>query len=104
MAEAVKRSAFGRRGNTSDPEKEEERRQLTESLDRTKLLIHQAYAGFNSTVDSDLIESFVYEINALQSRYSYLLRRLKELGGAEAVPAGSLPAEWVETAEPLQGR
>ena len=29
--------------------------------------------------DSDLIESYVFEIKALQSRYDYLLRRVKEL-------------------------
>ena len=32
--------------------------------------------------DSDLIESYVFEINALQARYNYLLRRVKELEGA----------------------
>jgi hypothetical protein len=33
----------------------------------------------NATSDSDLIESYVYEINALQARYNYLLRRFKAL-------------------------
>ena len=32
--------------------------------------------------DPDLIESYVFEINALQARYSYLLRRVKEMDGA----------------------
>ena len=32
------------------------------------------------TSDGDLIESYVFEINALQARYNYLLRRLKQLG------------------------
>ena len=44
-------------------------------------LIAQAYAGFNAAKDPDLIESYVFEINALQARYSYLLRRVKELDG-----------------------
>ena len=35
--------------------------------------------------DADLIESYVFEINALQSRYSYLLRRVKELDGERTV-------------------
>ena len=35
----------------------------------------------NTTCDSDLIESYVYEINALQARYNYLLRRFKALEG-----------------------
>ena len=41
--------------------------------------IQQAYGGFNTVCDSDLIESYVFEIKALQSRYDYLLRRVKEL-------------------------
>ena len=37
---------------------------------------------------SDLIESCVFEINALQARYSYLLRRMKELEERMRAPAG----------------
>lgn len=58
---------------------QKERQELKRSLDHTRALINQAYGGFNSTCDSDLIESYVFEINALQSRYNYLLRRFKEL-------------------------
>lgn len=57
-----------------------EQQELKRSLDHTRTLINQAYGGFNSTCDSDLIESYVFEINALQARYNYLLRRFKELG------------------------
>ena len=60
-----------------------ERRELMASLSHTRTLINQAYGSFNSVSDSDLIDSYVYEINALQARYNYLLRRVKEL---EAVP------------------
>lgn len=61
------------------PAREEERRELISSLSHTRALINQAYSGFNMARDSDLIESYVFEINALQARYSYLLRRVKEL-------------------------
>ena len=61
---------------------EEERRALLEGQARTRTLIAQAYACFNSVHDPDLIESCVFEINALQSRYCYFLRRVKELDGA----------------------
>lgn len=69
------------------PERPEEleRRGLLESLTQTRALIAQAYAGFNAARDTDLIESYVFEINALQSRYGYLLRRVKELDGTAAV-------------------
>ena len=52
------------------------------SLSHTRTLIHQAYGGFNSASDGDLIESYVFEINSLQARYNYLIRRVKELEGA----------------------
>ncbi len=61
---------------------EEERRDLMNSLSHTRTLIHQAYGGFNSASDGDLIESYVFEINSLQARYNYLIRRVKELEGA----------------------
>jgi len=60
---------------------EEERRDLISSLSHTRTLINQAYSGFNMASDSDLIESYVFEINALQARYNYLLRRVKDLEG-----------------------
>ena len=62
-----------------DPD-EAERRALMSSLSRTRAQINQAYGCFNQTSDGDLIESYVFEINALQARYNYLLRRLKQLG------------------------
>ena len=58
---------------------QKEQQEIKHALDHTRTLINQAYGGFNSTCDSDLIESYVFEINALQARYNYLLRRAKEL-------------------------
>lgn len=52
---------------------------LMQGLAQTKVQINQAYLGFNSVADPDLVESYVFEIRALQARYSYLLRRLKEI-------------------------
>lgn len=64
-----------------DNAQEAERRELLASLSHTRTLINQAYGGFNTASDGDLIESYVFEINALQARYNYLLRRVKELEG-----------------------
>ena len=61
---------------------EQERQDLMSALSSTQALIHQAYGGFNCVSDSDLIESYVFEINSLQARYNYLLRRVKELEAA----------------------
>ncbi len=59
--------------------REEERRALREGMERTRTQLHQAYHHFNQERDPDLIDSYVFEINALQSRYTYLARRAKAL-------------------------
>ena len=76
MAQPVK--SFSLRRRQGSPA-QQERQELLEALARTRVLINQAYACFNQESDPDLIESYVFEINALQSRYSYLLRRVREL-------------------------
>lgn len=60
-------------------QEDQEHQELMASLIRTRTLINQAYGSFNCACDSELIESYVFEINALQARYNYLLRRAKEL-------------------------
>ena len=75
MTDEARVFSFRRRRTAEDPE----RRALLEGLGQTRALIAQAYAGFNAAGDPDLIESYVFEIKALQSRYSYLLRRVKAL-------------------------
>ena len=82
MAQPIKAA----RRRQSTPE-QQERQALLEGLERTKILIHQAYACFNRESDPDLIESYVFEINALQSRYSYLLKRVRELEAPEPLSA-----------------
>ena len=64
----------------------QEVRQIEESLQETRVLLAQAYAGFNATADSELVESYVYEIQSLQARYSYLLRQRKALEPQSADP------------------
>ncbi|MEG2120110.1 MAG: YaaL family protein [Pseudoflavonifractor sp.] len=79
MTETAKTFTF--RKKRPSPE-DEERDALMDGLSKTRTLIAQAYCSFNTTDDPDLVESYVFEINALQARYSYLLRRVKELPGA----------------------
>ena len=77
MAQSARTLPFCKKHPTP---REEERDALLEGLSRTRTLIAQAYSGFNSARDP--IESYVFEINSLQARYSYLLRRVKEMDGA----------------------
>ena len=57
-----------------------ERQELVEELRSASMQLQRTYAHFDRTADPDLIDACVYEINALQARYSYLLRRVKEMG------------------------
>ena len=61
--------------------------ELLHALSRTKREIEQAYSYFNFTNDPDLIDSYVYEISALQCRYNYLLRRIKQHGTQNSADA-----------------
>ena len=78
MAQPTRTFFFRRPASPRDTE----RRELMASLASTRTLINQAYGSFNNVSDGDLIESYVFEINALQARYNYLLRRVKVLEAA----------------------
>lgn len=77
MAEAVR---INRRRAAA---RDEERRQLVEGMRETRALLNHAYAQFNFYSDPDLVDACVYEINALQSRYSYYVRQVKQLSAQE---------------------
>lgn len=70
---------MGKRSWNQKKGKDPELLELEASLAQTRVLIAQAYAGFNTASDHELVESYIYEIQALQARYSYLLRRRKSL-------------------------
>lgn len=50
--------------------------------------LRPAYDRFDFAREAELVEAGVYEINALQARYAYLLRRARELE-AEVRPAAA---------------
>lgn len=56
---------------------------LEREICETGRRLQQAYDAFNLVSDPDLIEAWVYEINAQQARYTYLLKRRKALGAPE---------------------
>jgi hypothetical protein len=73
------RRTLSRRGGLT--ELEDERLQLLKGMEQTRVELNQAYAQFNAHSDPDLVDSCVFTINALRSRYSYLLRKMKLLEG-----------------------
>ena len=51
------------------------RQQLMEDLARTKSALDRAYSNFENVVDPDLVDSSIYELQAVQLRYRFLLRQ-----------------------------
>lgn len=45
---------------------------LQDSIEKTRQALDMAYAGFDNAVETDLIDSYIYEIYALQKRYQHL--------------------------------
>ena len=78
MEQSVKTLPF-RRGAVTH--REAEWKQLQECLERVRQELNQAYTAFNMADDADLVESCVFEINALKARYNYLLKQVKWLEG-----------------------
>ena len=45
---------------------------LEEDIKKTRYALEIAYTGFDNAVEPDLIDSYIYEMNALQKRYKHL--------------------------------
>lgn len=52
---------------------------LLVDIEKTKIALDSAYSNFESVSDPDLIDCYIYELNAMQKRYKFLLRQVKEL-------------------------
>ena len=58
-----------------------ERLLLMEEIDRTRWAIDTARNHFEQVVDPTLIDCYIYELNAAQLRYQFLLRKFKSQEG-----------------------
>lgn len=50
---------------------------LINEINKTKVALEAAYSNFENVVDPDLIDSCIYELNAVQNRYRFLLKQAK---------------------------
>ena len=48
-------------------------RLLLDDLNRTKNDLDFAYANFQNVVEPDLIDAYIYEVNAIMKRYQFLM-------------------------------
>jgi len=51
---------------------------IKEELLLTRNALENAYTGFDNVTDPDLIDCYIYELNAVMKRYKYLLQKAAE--------------------------
>ncbi len=56
-----------------------ERTSILDDLERTRLDLEMAYSGFDNVTDPDLIDCYIYEVNAVLKRYKYLLEQAAKM-------------------------
>lgn len=61
-----------RTGRTCPAEEDYSPVTLRDSIEKTRQALNLAYAGFDNALEEDLIDSYIYEIYALQKRYKHL--------------------------------
>lgn len=61
------------------------REQLLSDLKLTKTALDDAYSNFEQVVDPDLVDSYIYEVNAVQKRYHFLLKQVQMLDLQNAI-------------------
>ena len=52
---------------------------IHEELAQTKFALEIAYSNFDNVTDPDLIDCYIYEVNAVLKRYRYLLEQAAEM-------------------------
>lgn len=58
---------------------EKKRRELLHDIKLTQAAMNTAYSNFENVVDDDLIDCYIYELQAIQKRYHFLLTLMKQL-------------------------
>lgn len=68
---------LGREGNIQ-VEEELKAPSIQEDLEKTRYALETAYAGFDNATEPDLIDCYIFEVNALLKRYTYLSELAKK--------------------------
>lgn len=56
----------------------ETKENLLEDLKNTRYALEVAYSGFDNVTDPDLIDCYIYQVNAILKRYKFLLERISD--------------------------
>lgn len=57
-------------------EMSETKEDLLEDLKKTRYALEVAYSGFDNVTDPDLIDCYIYQVNAILKRYKFLLEKI----------------------------
>lgn len=52
---------------------------IREELAKSQFALEIAYSNFDNVTDPDLIDCYIYEVNAVMKRYKYLLEQAAEM-------------------------
>lgn len=74
---AVRETAAARTATAPTRRQRPELRRLRFEIERTQCAIDAARNHFEQAVDPTLIDCYIYELNAAQLRYQFLLRKFK---------------------------
>jgi len=77
-------------GTPAISEKELQRNSILADLEKTRRALEDAYTGFDSVTDPDLIDCYIYEVNSVLKRYKFLLEQAAKIN---LLPEEKLHAE-----------
>ena len=61
---------------SGDEEMSETKENLLEDLKKTRYALEVAYSGFDNVTDPDLIDCYIYQVNAILKQYKFLLEKI----------------------------
>ena len=56
----------------------ETKEDLLEDLKKTRYALEVAYSGFDNVTDPDLIDCYIYQVNAILKQYKFLLDKISQ--------------------------
>ena len=63
----------------------ETKEDLLEDLKKTRYALEVAYSGFDNVTDHDLIDCYIYQVNAILKRYKFLLEKINMKENGELI-------------------
>ena len=75
------------------PAMDNDEKRLLDDLRLTRSELEIAYSGFDNVTEPDLIDCYIYKVNAVLMRYKFLMEKAVELNIVKAADFKPLPEE-----------